>query len=466
VAGSALVDQRVLAGTIAALSQDGQRVVQSRLTPKLTSYIPHQPTAKQQAFLLLDQLEAFYGGAAAGGKSEGLLMAALQYVDEPGYNALLLRKTYKDLSLPEALMDRAQQWLGPTDARWREAIKTWEFPSGATLTFGYLAAERDKFSYRSAEFHFIGFDELTGFSESSYRFLFSRLRRKATALGLPIRMRSASNPGDIGHEWVKQRFLIEGPSRGRVFIPAKLEDNPHVDRDEYIKSLGELDPVTLRQLLHGDWEVRPAGPVFQRGWFEIVDDAPADLRPVRYWDLAATKPRPNRDPDWTVGCLLAEKAGVWFVLDVRRLRGTPGEVEAFIRTTAQEDGRSVKVYMEQEPGASGVNTIATYRKVLKGYAFWPDTKDDSKSTRAGPASSAAQAGNVKLVRRRNPDGSRGGAWITTFLDEVTEFPFGNHDDQVDAFSGGMAMLATSPSADSEPIIVGEREDSPWTSIWG
>jgi predicted phage terminase large subunit-like protein len=443
---------------IAALDPTTLARVQALVTPKLTKYIPHAPTAKQQAFLLLDHVqEAFYGGAAAGGKSEALLMAALQYVDVRGYNALILRKTFKDLSLPEALMDRAHEWLDPTDAHWRDSTKTWEFPSGATLTFGYLAAERDKLSYRSAEFHYIGFDELTGFSQSSYRFLFSRLRRKTTARHIPIRMRSASNPGDIGHEWVKQRFLIEGAGRGRVFVPAKLDDNPHVDRAEYIKSLGELDPVTLAQLLQGDWDMQPVGPVFQRGWFEIVEAVPAGMKAVRYWDLAATRPRPNRDPDWTVGCKLAERAGTWFVLDVRRMRGTPGEVEAFIRTTAQEDGRSVVVYMEQEPGASGVNTIATYQKVLKGFAFWPDTKDDSKSTRAGPASSAAQAGNVKLLR---------GAWVTPFLDELVPFPFGAHDDQVDAFSGAMAMLVRNPSSESEPLVVGERDESPWVSVWG
>ena len=91
--------------------------LKSLLKPKMTKYIPHEPTPKQQAFLLLPHREAFYGGAAGGGKSEALLMAALQYVDVPGYAALLLRKTYQDLMLPNALMDRSEQWLGTTDAQ-------------------------------------------------------------------------------------------------------------------------------------------------------------------------------------------------------------------------------------------------------------------------------------------------------------------------------------------------------------
>ena len=121
-------------------------------------YIPHKPTPKQLAFLMLDNSEALFGGAAGGGKSDALLMAALQYVNVPGYAALLLRKSYTDLALPGALMDRAKAWLMPTDARWRDSSKTWQFPSGATLTFGYLEHMGDEYRYQSTEFQMIGFD--------------------------------------------------------------------------------------------------------------------------------------------------------------------------------------------------------------------------------------------------------------------------------------------------------------------
>ena len=95
--------------------------------------------------MLLPNLEAFFGGAGGPGKSDALLMAALQWVDTPGYNALLLRKSYTDLALPEALMDRAGQWLRGTGARWKTQEKAWHFPSGARLVFGYLETERDKY---------------------------------------------------------------------------------------------------------------------------------------------------------------------------------------------------------------------------------------------------------------------------------------------------------------------------------
>jgi predicted phage terminase large subunit-like protein len=360
-------------------------------------------------------------------------MAALQYVDVPGYAAMLLRRTYADLSLPGALMDRAAQWLSGTAAKWQGQDKRWTFPSGATVTFGYCDTEADVYRYQSSELQYIGFDELTHFVEKTYRYLFSRLRRLA-GVDVPIRMRAGSNPGGIGHDWVKQRFITEGAAHGRIFVPARLADNPHLDRDEYRRSLANLDPVTRAQLENGDWEVRSGGSMFRREWFTF-GAAPAGMRMVRYWDLAATAPKAGRDPDWTCGCLLGAHERAYYVADVKRMRGTPGDVEKLIKQTAELDGKAVAIWMEQEGGASGVNTIAHYRDtILPGWAFRGNHITGSKSERAAPVSSQAEAGNVKLVA---------GPWIGAFLDEVEAFPQGAHDDQVDALSGAFEKVTTS-----------------------
>jgi predicted phage terminase large subunit-like protein len=378
--------------------------------------------------LLTNFLEVFYGGAAGGGKSAALLMAALQYVDDAGYSALILRRTYADLRLSGALMDMAHQWLAGTKAVWNSQAHTWSFPSGATLTFGYLETENDKYRYASAEFQFIAFDELTQFTESQYRFLFSRLRKKERSK-LPLRMRAASNPGGIGHDWVKQRFLIEGKQHNRIFVPAKLADNPFLNAAEYEKSLSNLDPITRAQLLNGDWSARSSAGFFRREWFKIVDAQPASLvAKVRYWDMAATV-----DGDWTAGVLMAkDKAGNFYILDVRRMKGTPQQVEHLIVQTAALDGKETKIIMEQEGGAAGVNLIDHYTRQLAGYNFHGDKVTGDKVTRAAPLSSQAQAGNIYLLRA---------GWNSEFLDELDAFPNGTHDDQVDAAAGAFQFCA-------------------------
>ena len=404
-------------------------------TITLNPYIPHEPTPKQWAFLALDDLEAFYGGAAGPGKSDALLMAALQYVHVPGYAALLLRRTYADLSLPDPIMDRAHHWLGGLkDAHWSDKSKTYTFPSGATLTFGYLDGPRDHFRYQGAQFTFIGFDELTQFSEYQYRYLFSRLRRLEGA-SVPLRMRGASNPGDMGHEWVKARFVDPG-SPERPFVRAMIEDNPHLDREAYIATLQHLDPITRLQLLRGDWTARQAGAKFKREWFKLVDVAPADVRWCRFWDLAGTEPKkPGDDPDYTAGVLMGARNGTYCIADVRRARTTPGGVEALVSQTAGLDPEGTMIRMEQEPGSSGKTVISHYRRhVLTGLDFRGIPSTGSKEIRANPFASEAEAGNAWLVR---------GPWVEAYLEEM-ELAFGPSErylDQVDASSGAYGVLA-------------------------
>ena len=397
-----------------------------------TRYISLKPTPKQLAFLLLPCFEALFGGAGGPGKSSALLMGALQYVDTAGYAALLIRKTFSDLSLPSALIDVTRSWLASTDAKWSEVEKTWHFPSNATLTFGYLDSAKDKYRYQSAEFQYIGIDELTQFPEMDYTFMFSRLRRLADT-DVPVRMRCASNPGNVGHDWVKKRFITEATT-DRIFVPAKLTDNPHLDIEMYRRSLAELDPITRRQIEDGDWTARHGGSKFKREWFGILKTAPVELsNSVRFWDMAATEAKPGKDPDYSVGLKLAQTSdGVFYILDLRRMRGTSHDVERLVKQTADMDGISTKIRMEQEPGSSGKAIIDHYVKVLVGYDFRGMLSTGSKEVRANPVASQAEAGNMKII---------GGPWLAAFLDEAELFPTGSHDDQVDALSGALSALS-------------------------
>ena len=403
-------------------------------------YIKSVPTDKQAEFLLNAHMhEGFYGGAAGGGKSEALLMGALQFVDQPGYAALILRLSYADLSLPGALLDRTAEWLADTDAKWRDKTKTWEFPSGATLTFGYLEHEKDKYRYQGAEFQYVAFDELTQFTETKYQYLFSRTRRLKGST-IPIRIRSASNPGGIGHDWTKLRFItpnkVDLVPKGRYFISAKLEDNPFLDRDEYEGSLDKLDPVTFDQLRHGDWDVSVSGGMFKYEWFKYHEGKIPKGPQVRYWDLAATELSETNDPDYTVGALMSTRDGKYYIKDIIRVRAPPGEIEKIVKQTALNDGLETKIVIEQEPGSSGIYTVDNFTKnILRGYSAVGVRSTGSKIVRAQPLSAAVFNGHVMI--------KKDSLWAPNMVYEFVRFPNPSlvHDDQVDAVSGAYNTLA-------------------------
>lgn len=412
--------------------------LRSLLRPRLTDFVPHEPTARQAAFLLLNHEEAMFGGAAGGGKSDALLMGALQYADVPGYSALLLRRSYTDLALPGALMDRAASWLTGTAARWSGMEKRWTFPSGSSLTFGYLENPGDETRYQGAEFQYIGFDELTQFLEKQYLYLFSRLRRLAGS-GVPLRMRCASNPGGLGHEWVRARF-IDGRAPGRLFVPSKLKDNPFLDQVEYTRSLQHLDPITRRQLLEGDWTARSGGSMFRREFFPVVDlPSPEAWSKVRAWDLAASVSESSKR---TVGIRMAKtREGVYFVEHMVRGKWAPGDRDNVIEGTAKGDGVIYRIVIEQEPGSGGLAQIDTLRRRLAGFRVMGEKVSGDKVVRASPVSSLANLGAIRVVR---------GPWNAAFFDELEAFPEGEYADVADALSLAFNHLQSDPGP--APII--------------
>jgi predicted phage terminase large subunit-like protein len=449
------------------LSNVDMTVLQSALKPRLTKYIPFDPTPKQTAFLLMNDFkEILYGGAAGGGKSVAQLMAALQFADIPGYSAILFRKTFADLSLPGALIDMSKQWLMPFvnsgDVKWKEKEKQYIFPSGANLNFGYLENDNDCYRYLGAEFQYIGIDECTHIAPSNYRYMFSRLRKPKT-LNVPLRFRATCNPGGQYGEFYYNRFFVEGEDHKRIFIGAGLKDNPHLDAEEYAETLQELDPVTREQLLNGNWEIKEAGDMFSRHWFNIVpfDSIPEAARRVRYWDMAATDPKKRkskdkRDPDFTVGFRMAHRQGIYWIEDIIRVQKSPADVEVLIKNTADSDGYSCAIRMEQEPGSSGAITIDHYaRDVLAGYDYLGVTSTGSKVERARSASSAAQLGNILISNKcRN---------LSAFFDEIELFPFGAHDDTVDGLSGSFTHFRGN-TVSSAPTGIKKASGSRWTKI--
>lgn len=449
---------------------------------------PEPPFEVQKIFLGLEAEEVLFGGAAGGGKSSALLLAALQYVDVPGYSAGIFRLTKADMLKPESILSRANAWFAGTRAWWDESEHSWKFPTKgapASIHFGYATSLKDVSTrYQGPEFQFIGIDELTQWKEPVYRYLFSRLRRKA-GVAVPIRMRASCNPGGVGHEWVKRRFVeyakhvgtgsdvradikafrhnnrpmpaprlyASPPSEDAIaaaesvgmkaepayFVPSFNEDNTGLDIKAYALQLARLDPVTREQLKNSDWDISHAGNFFKPAYFKIVDEVPAGLQWVRSWDFAATEVKEGEDPDFTAGAKMAvERIGdgtnverrVW-IADVRAFQEEPGPTEANVKATAESDGRRVTILIEQEPGSAGKSAVWSAKtRVLFGYHVVGRRRTGPKSSYWKPLSSIASAGNLYLVR---------GAWNDAFIKQLCALPMG-HDDMADAVSLGFDFL--------------------------
>jgi predicted phage terminase large subunit-like protein len=405
-------------------------------------FCPVTASMKQEAFLRSPHQEVLFGGAAGGGKSVALLMGALRDVDVPGYSALLLRRTFPQLTQPGGLIPMSKQWIGGR-AHFSEQQMRWTFPSGATISFGHIQNEADIYRYLGSEYQFIGFDELTAFSEQMYRYLFSRLRRLAGSV-IPLRMRASSNPGGIGHDWVRRRF-VDAATRepGTQFIRSLLDENPGLDVTAYREGLAKLHPLDRQRLEHGDWDVTGTGTLFQRADL-LAALVPADYPPgdqrVRAWDLAATEPHEgNRDPDYTVGMLadLSSLTGILTVRDVVRVQAAPDDVDRVMRLTAERDGYETLQRVEQEGGSAGKMAIRSIVRSLQGYAVHGVHPTGDKVTRALPFAAMLGNGLARIVEA---------PWTMALIDEYTRFPEGAHDDQVDAGSNAHEYLTSGSRA--------------------
>lgn len=231
-------------------------------------------------------------------------------------------------------------------------------------------------------------------------------------------------------DWYRREQTAEGPRR--ITLVGGEPTWAGQGRAECEALIAKIGPAAfLVECQHRTAQL--LGTLFQREWFRIVGDWPKEARLVRFWDQAATPEAPGTDPDWTVGLLLGEWRGQYWIIDVQRCRLSPKQVEDRILQTAHLDGKTVTIAMEQEPGSSGKTVIEDYqRRVLKGFVVRGQRSTGPKTARATPPASAAEAGNIFLVD---------GTWNSPFLAVLEQFPFGTHDDDVDALSGAFEALS-------------------------
>ncbi len=427
----------------------------------------------QEKFLSSPADIAIFGGGAGGGKTWALLLEPLRHVANARFGAVIFRRTNPQIRAEGGLWDESQAIYPRLGATARETFLEWRFPGGARIAFAHLEHEQDRFNWDGAQIPLLCFDQLEHFTHRQFFYLLGRNR---STCGVRPYVRATCNPdpdswlkrflgwwidpetgyaieersgairwfarhGDDVH-WADGRDELvrslgaEAEPLSVTFIPANVADNKILLAKDpgYLARLRALPMVERERLEKGNWRIRPAaGLYFRRDYFEVVGAAPLDARRVRSWDLAATERSEGHDPDWTVGLKMARaETGLFFVEHVLRFRGSPYKVERAIRNTASADGAGVAIALAQDPGQAGKSQVQHLLNLLAGFIVTARRETGDKITRAGPFSSQAEAGNVKVVR---------GPWNDAFFAELENFPKG-HDDQVDAAAGALQELTS------------------------
>lgn len=331
------------------------------------------PLPRQVEFFEAEGKHVLFGGAAGGSKSHAIRwLAYRECLKTPGFRALILRRTYKELEqthLREAELDASL--LG---AQAVPSAKLLRFPNGSLVQFGHCETAADAGNYLSAEYELILFDELVTFEETPFLLIASRARTSKP--GVTPQIRCGTNPGGPQAHWVRQRFIDHGIDREQYpdyrdsewqYIESKLEDNPYLNQD-YERSLMNLPPELRKAYRDGDWDIFP-GQYFPE-WRKAkhVSEThrvyPPDLPRVLSMDWGFVKPG---------------AVGWWVLVDGHAYRE---DEYIFTRTTAHQVGLEIArrckerdltnlkylvfdTAMEIPNNDSGESTIETVRRGIR-----------------------------------------------------------------------------------------------------
>lgn len=342
------------------------------------------PGSPQEAFLRRVEFEGLYGGAAGGMKTETLISLPVEdLLKHANISVAFFRRQY---GMMEDVIARAKELFTPLGAQFNESKRRFTFKNGSRYYFHHLQHEKDKLIYQGRKFEIILFDELTHFTESQYLYLFSRCRGNPA---VRWRVRSATNPGGIGHGWVKRRWITamkpyktsfflriggedvrvhpETPyARSRFWMPAKVWDNPYLRDTEYVANLMAMDAEMRAMLLEGEWDIF-SGQFFT-SWRQNIHVV-EPFRLPEHWNYFGGFDYGHRNPTCYLIAGVDQDDNVWIVNE------------------HYEDGKSIehhaKKIKEMEAAMFGIKVKAR----LADPSIWTRTP---KETEAGTDDSIAQ----------------------------------------------------------------------------
>lgn len=466
----------------------------------------------QTAFLSSTADFVIYGGAAGGGKTYSLLLEPLRHKDNPLFYGVIFRRTSPQITNPGALWDEAESVYPMTGAAPVKSDTRFEWDKGMKLAFRHMEHEKNKLDWQGAQVGYVGFDEITHFSESMVTYMFSRGRGKS---GVDAYFRGTCNPDPdswvrrwidwwigpdglpipersgvirwfirIGDEMIwadskqelidkHQEFPVTEENRiipmSFTFIPATIYDNKILLRTnpKYLAQLKGMPRVEREKLLGGNWNVRAQiGSYYKREWIKEVHTVHPSSVFVRFWDRAATEPNEsNKDPDWTAGVKMARQPrGIsprYVICNVERDRLRPAGVLRLIEKTAERDGRKVRIGIEQEPGSSGkADATATASELIeKGFEVRKRRPTGDKKDRYMPFSAECENGEVGILP---------GPWNDAFHSENENCVFDDlsKDDQCDAASGAFNELQQKMAVPEDMTVDADfgRTGNQWSAV--
>ncbi|MBC3798041.1 phage terminase large subunit [Acetobacterium tundrae] len=439
----------------------------------------------QEALLSTSADICIYGGAAGGGKSYALLLEPIRHINNPGFGAVVFRKNANQIMAEGGLWDTSMAiypLIGGISKQTPTA--TWNFPSGAKVSFSHMQLEKDVLSWQGSQIPLIAFDELTHFSQSQFFYMLSRNR---SVCGVRPYVRATTNPdvdswvADFISWWIDQdtgyailersgkiRYMarlageiIWGDSPEELvndeidledvktvtFIASKLSDNQILMKADpgYMSNLKALSLVERERLLEGNWKIRPAaGLIFPSGKANLIDVLPSDvIRWIRAWDMAATEDKAeskknNTGPAHTAGVLIGKtRSGRFIIGDVIDRAMSASDVRNTVKNTAildRDKYKRVRTRISQDPGQAGKDQAEQYIKLLSGFDVVAKRESGDKVTRAEGLAAQWQAGNVDILMAD---------WTEAYLKQMDNFPEGKLKDMVDASANGFNEIGES-----------------------